>query len=87
MGSQPEDTTPTKLGNTEDWKRLAGSLPAPPRAEDQDDLLWQELTVQFSWYDKAATRNRLAYQILKVTALAAPARLSQCSPRSPRQRR
>jgi hypothetical protein len=54
-------------------KRMTGSLPAPPRAQDRDDLLWQELTVQFGWYEKAATVSRLAYQILKMTALAAGA--------------
>jgi len=73
MGSQPEDTAATRRAATEDWRRMAGSLPAPPRPQDQDDLLWQELTVQFSWYERAATVSRLAYQILKMTALAAGA--------------
>jgi hypothetical protein len=73
MSSEPEQTTTTKLVDTNDWKRLTSSLPEPPRAQDRDDLLWQELTVQFGWYDKAATRSRLAYQILKLTALVAGA--------------
>lgn len=54
---------------TEEWKRLGGALPTPPRIEDRDDLLWQELAAQFGWYNRAATRSRLAYQILKTAAL------------------
>lgn len=55
------------------WKRMTSELPAPPRQEDRDDLLWQELEALFAWYDKAATRTRLWYQLLKVTALVAGA--------------
>jgi hypothetical protein len=73
MGSEPDDTTTTKLVDTDDWKHLTGSLPQPPRAQDRNDLLWQELTVQLGWYEKAATRSRLAYQILKMTTLVAGA--------------
>ena len=48
-------------------------LPLPPRKEDREDLLWQEFYAQFRWYDRAATRTRLSYQILKTAALAAGA--------------
>jgi hypothetical protein len=58
---------------TGDWKRMGGALPEPSRHEDREDLLWQEMTAGFTWYDGAATRSRLAYQILKMTALAAGA--------------
>jgi hypothetical protein len=73
MESQPEDPTATRPEATADWKRMTGSLPTPPRAQDRDDLLWQELTVQFGWYERTATASRLAYQVLKMTALAAGA--------------
>jgi hypothetical protein len=66
-------TPNAKPSGGEDWKRLTNSLPAPPRPEDRDDLLWQELTAHFRWYDKAATRSRLAYQVLKMAALIAGA--------------
>jgi hypothetical protein len=66
MSSQPGAHSAT---DPEAWKRLTGSLPVPSSAEGRDDLLWQELEAQFAWYDRAATRNRLWYQILKVTAL------------------
>ncbi len=56
-----------------DWKRLNDALPQPPDADDREDLLWQELSAQFAWYDKAATRTRLCYQLLKVVALVAGA--------------
>jgi hypothetical protein len=73
MGTRTDGTTTRTLASTEDWRRMSGHLPEPPRKEDRDDLLWQELTVQFGWYDKAATRSRLSYQVLKLTALAAGA--------------
>lgn len=71
MVHQP--TSSAKPEDSEAWKRLTGSLPAPPRPQDRDDLLWQELTAHFRWYDKAATRNRLGYQVLKLAALVAGA--------------
>jgi hypothetical protein len=73
MDIRADDTAPGAAANNRDWTRLSGQLPQPPRAGDRDDLLWQELTAQFGWYDKAATRSRLAYQVLKLTALAAGA--------------
>lgn len=60
-------------GEADAWKRMTSHLPAPPRPEDREDLLWQELDAMFRWYDKAATRMRLTYQILKVAALIAGA--------------
>ena len=70
------------------WKRLANSLPAGDTAAS--DLVWQELNSFFSWYSRAASRTRVAYQSLKmislllaasVTVLAAssaPALLTAC---------
>ena len=55
------------------WQRLTDTLPQPPNAEERDDLLWQELSAQFRWYNKAATHTRLWYQVLKVAALVAGA--------------
>jgi hypothetical protein len=73
MGNRADGIRPGITNGSTDWKRMSGRLPEPPRDEDRDDLLWQELTAQFGWYDKAATRSRLAYQILKLAALAAGA--------------
>jgi hypothetical protein len=53
----------------EEWKKLTHSLPLPPDAADGRDLLWQELSAQVRWYDRAATRNRLSYLTFKVAAL------------------
>jgi hypothetical protein len=57
----------------EDWQELTNALPQPSNAKDREDLLWQELSAQFRWYNKAATRTRLWYQVLKVAALFAGA--------------
>jgi len=51
------------------WVRLGGSLPAPGGPGEADDVLWQQLEAQFRWYDREATRARLAYYVLKVLAL------------------
>jgi Protein of unknown function (DUF4231) len=72
------------------WELMTSELPSPPREGDRDDLLWREFAVQFRWYDKAATRTRICYQLLKVTtliagatvtllaAISAPAALTAC---------
>ena len=52
---------------------MSGDLPPPPRQDERDGVLWHELQAQFRWYDRAATRSRLAYQALKLAALAAGA--------------
>jgi hypothetical protein len=44
------------------------SLPAPPDGDD-GDVLWQELVWRFSYYNGAATRHRIWYQVLKVITL------------------
>jgi hypothetical protein len=75
MVSEPDaasDSTGTDL-DLDAWKRMTNSLPVPPRKADREDLLWQELVAQFSWYDKAATRTRLSYQVLKMATLVAGA--------------
>lgn len=51
------------------WQQLADSLPAPEDPAERQDLLWRELVAQFRWYDRAATRTRLGYQILRLIAL------------------
>lgn len=48
---------------------VRGSLPAPAGPGEAEDVLWQQLEAQFQWYDRQATRARLAYYVLKVTAL------------------
>jgi Protein of unknown function (DUF4231) len=55
------------------WEQLTSELPAPPQDADRDDLLWREFAAQFRWYDRAATRTRTSYQLLKVTTLVAGA--------------
>lgn len=56
-------------GSGAPWTALGGELPAPPRSQDADDLVWQQVAAQFRWYDRAATRARYSYYGLKVTAL------------------
>lgn len=75
MASEPDPVSPsqTTLADADDWKKLTSSLPTPPRPEDRTDLLWEEFYAQFRWYDKAATRTRLTYQVLKMAALVAGA--------------
>lgn len=55
-----------------EWEKMTGCLP-PPADPDAADLLWREFCIQFRWYDRAATRNRMTYQILKFLAIAAGA--------------
>jgi hypothetical protein len=55
------------------WQQLTDNLPQPADPAEKDDVLWQELNAQFSWYERAASRTRLSYQILKVAALIAGA--------------
>lgn len=46
------------------------SLPAPTSdPELESDVMWQELQRRFTWYDRAATRSRVAYYVLKLTFL------------------
>jgi hypothetical protein len=51
------------------WQQLAGDLPDPIEEVERGDLLWQQLVAQFRWYNRAATRHRLGYVVLKITAL------------------
>ncbi|MCU1548875.1 MAG: hypothetical protein JWO29_1826 [Arthrobacter sp.] len=66
------DTNGTAAVPETGWEKMKGALPRPidPVAAD---LLWQEFQAQFQWYDRAATRNRRAYQILKFLTLVAGA--------------
>ena len=70
------------------WERLGHALPDPgPVASD---VIWQALASYFSWFARGATRNRIAYQTLKVLSLllaaavtvlaatGAPAALTAC---------
>lgn len=49
------------------WKRLGNSLPGGGAVDS--DGVWQELDSFFSWYSRAASRNRVAYQALKMVSL------------------
>jgi hypothetical protein len=69
VATRPEDAASRRQGGRNDWQRLSGSLPRPPDDPDAHDLLWREFEAQFSWYDRAATRNRVSYQSLKVLAI------------------
>lgn len=69
--STPTDPPSPELPHNA-WQRLGGELPPPPSA-DQQDVLWQEYQATFRWYDRAATRTRRGYSILKVISLAVAA--------------
>lgn len=69
MVNQSGESKTVEPGERGAWQRLKTELPVPPRPEDRDDLLWQELVAQFGWYDRTATSNRVAYQILKLATL------------------
>jgi hypothetical protein len=75
MADRPGPTPPTPPADDpgDHWQRLTNTLPQPPNVEDRHDLLWQELSAQFGWYNRAATRTRLWYQVLKVAVLVAGA--------------
>jgi hypothetical protein len=55
-------------GGLPSWQNLTDSLPQPVDPE-RDDILWQALNAQSRWYERAATRNRVSYQALKVVAM------------------
>lgn len=57
----------------DDWTSLGALLPHPPQPQDGDDLLWRELEAYLRFYDAAAWRARIWFQILKVIALLAGA--------------
>ncbi len=63
-------TTPQAAPQTapkDAWKRLGHALPdSGPFASD---VIWQELASYFSWFSRAATQNRIAYQTLKILSL------------------
>jgi Protein of unknown function (DUF4231) len=72
--SRPYDRTQPR-GRSEEarpelaWQQLASDLPAPPEEAERRDVLWQQLVAQFGWYNRAATRHRRGYLVLKITAL------------------
>jgi competence protein ComGC len=70
--STAKDATSSVLPDAA-WQRLGGELPPPASAADQQDVLWQEYQAHFRWYDRAATRTRRVYTILKVISLAVAA--------------
>lgn len=59
--------TPPRSAGSDAWKRLGNSLPGDGAADS--DPVWRELDSFFSWYSRAATRARVAYQSLKVVTL------------------
>ena len=58
---------PLETVKSDAWKRLGSSLPGGGAVDS--DLVWQELEAFFSWYSRAASRNRVAYQALKMVSL------------------
>ena len=68
--SNPVDQASAGRAHAADaWQSLKGRLPEPRSEEERVDILWQELVAVFGWYDSAATRSRLLYQGLKLTAI------------------
>lgn len=59
-------TTPRSARN-DAWKRLGSSMPGDGAVDS--DPVWRELDAFFSWYSRAATRARVAYQSLKMVTL------------------
>jgi hypothetical protein len=59
------------------------TMPEPPDDEAQT-LEWKELSDQFYWYDRAATRSRNAFLLLKIPTLllggASPSSLHRVHP-------
>jgi len=51
------------------WQLLGDHLPQPADPAERADVLWQELAAHFQWYERAATRTRLSYQVIKVAML------------------
>jgi len=69
MTTLPNPDSTTHRGGVTSWQNLTDSLPQPADPAEQDDILWQALNAQFRWYERAATRNRVSYQALKVVAM------------------
>jgi hypothetical protein len=59
--------TPPRGAKSDAWKRLGNSLPGHGAADS--DPVWRELDSFFSWYSRAASRSRVAYQSLKMVTL------------------
>ena len=59
-------TTPHSA-RSDAWKRLGNSLPGDGAVDS--DPVWRELDSFFSWYSRAASRARVAYQSLKMVTL------------------
>ncbi|MEX5302006.1 DUF4231 domain-containing protein [Kocuria sabuli] len=56
-----------------EWEKMTSSLPRPDDSADAASLVWRQFCVQFSWYDRAAGRNRKAHLFLDLLALGAAA--------------
>jgi len=56
-------------GDDNEWQRLGNRLPEPADHAERDSVLWKGLKAWFKWYNRAATRTRLSYQIIKVIVL------------------
>jgi hypothetical protein len=54
-------------------------LPIPCDPQDAADLVWAEFCGQFASYDRAATRNRFAFQWSKVAAIVIAAAVTVCA--------
>ena len=55
------------------WEKMTDSLPRPVDDADEEARVWRQFCVRFRWYDRAATRNRIAHLFLDFLALAAGA--------------
>ena len=68
MTATSQGTSPGAEDTASD--RLAHLLPgAGASSSPHTDLVWQELESFYTWYSRAATRTRIAYQSLKMISL------------------
>lgn len=69
MTANPGSGSSPHAGDDSAWQLLGDRLPQPADPAEHADVLWQELAAHFQWYGRAATRTRLAYQVIKVAVL------------------
>ena len=75
MSSKPPAQDPTR----NPLAPMNDRLPIPADLQDAADLVWAEFCGQFASYDRAATRNRLAFQWSKVAAIVIAAAVTVCA--------
>jgi len=64
-----DDHREARSSEDDAWVRLDAELPDAAPDGEQEQLLQQEFTAVFQWYNRQATRARKAYQILRVLVL------------------